>query len=158
MPSVGASQVSSARLPISAISTRSSPESDLLQNCQSDNKDNQPPPIGEQFPNRPKQHFLQANPVQLHLPPVPVCASASSLLYPAAHVSATGIEHQHRARSGASDCRAVRSAAGARHEDLVERADLESAVAVLRADTDRVLRSQGAGIVAVVAVLRFLPV
>lgn len=55
---------------------------------------------------------------------------------------ATGIE---RGQAQAI-ARAVRSAAGARHEDLVERADLESAVAVLRADTDRALRSQGAGI------------
>ena len=53
---------------------------------------------------------------------------------------ATGTEHRHRARSGASDCQGGPVAAGARHEDL------ESAVAVLRADADRALRRQGAGI------------
>ena len=46
---------------------------------------------------------------------------------------------------------------GAGHEGLVKRADLESAVAVLRADVYRALWIQGAGIVAVVAALRFLP-
>ena len=50
--------------------------------------------------------------------------------------------------------RRSKSAAGAGHEDLVKRANLDSAVSG-RAVT---LRSQGVGIVAVVAAIRFLPV
>ena len=54
--------------------------------------------------------------------------------------------------------KAVQSGAGAGHEDLVKRADLDSAAAVLRADMYRAPWIQGVGIVAVVAALRFLPV
>ena len=54
--------------------------------------------------------------------------------------------------------KAVQSAAGAGDEDLVKRADLNSAVAVPRADMYRARWIQGVGIVAVVAALRFLPV
>ena len=43
--------------------------------------------------------------------------------------------------------KAVKSAVGAGHEDMVKRADLDSAVAVLRADTYRALRIQGVGAV-----------
>ena len=50
--------------------------------------------------------------------------------------------------------KAVRPAAGAGDEDLVKRADLDSAVSGCAA----MLRIQGVGIVAVVAALRFLPV
>ena len=49
---------------------------------------------------------------------------------------------------------AVRSAAGAGDEDLVKRADLDSAVSGCAVT----LRIQGVGIVSVVAALRFLPV
>ena len=53
--------------------------------------------------------------------------------------------------------RADPSVAGAGDEDLVRHAAPDSA-AVLRADKCRALWNQGAGIVAVVAALRFLPV
>ena len=83
-----------------------------------------------------------------------VRAGGFDALSVARELAGTGIER------GQADAisKAVRSAAGARDEDLVKRADLESAVAVVRADRCRALWLQGVGIVAVVAALRFLPV
>ena len=52
----------------------------------------------------------------------------------------------------------VLAAAGAGDEDLVKCADLDSALAALRADMCRAPWVQGMGIVAVVAALRLLPV
>ena len=72
----------------------------------------------------------------------------------ARELEGTGIER------GQADAiaKAVQSAAGAGHEGLVKCADLDSAVAMLRADMYRALWIQGVGIVAVVAAVRFLPV
>ncbi len=65
----------------------------------------------------------------------------------------TGIEHGQ----AQAIAKAVQSAGGAGHEDLDKRADLDSAVTVLRADMYRALWIQGVGIVAVVAAIWLLP-
>ena len=53
--------------------------------------------------------------------------------------------------------KAMRNVAGAGREEFATRADLTTAVAVLRADLYRALWIQGGAIVAILTALRFLP-
>ena len=52
----------------------------------------------------------------------------------------------------------VRDAALASHDNMATKADVTTAVAVLRSDIYRALWLQGAGIVAVLTALRFIPI
>ena len=54
--------------------------------------------------------------------------------------------------------KAMRDAAGADREELATKADLTTAVAVLRADLYRALWIQGGAIVAILTALRFRPI
>ena len=54
--------------------------------------------------------------------------------------------------------KAMRDVAGASREDLATKADLTTAVAVLRADLYRALWIQGGAIVAILTALRFRPI
>ena len=79
---------------------------------------------------------------------------ASSAVSVAGELEGSLACYRHRARSGRIDCQGDPVRGGAWDEDLVKRADLDSAVSG-RAVT---LRIHGVAIVAVVAALRFLPV
>ena len=54
--------------------------------------------------------------------------------------------------------KAMRDVAGADREEFATKADLTTAVAVLRADLYRALWIQGGAIVAILTALRFLPI
>ena len=54
--------------------------------------------------------------------------------------------------------KAMRDVAGASREELAAKADLTTAVAVLRADLYRALWIQGGAIVAILTALRFRPI
>ena len=54
--------------------------------------------------------------------------------------------------------KAMRDVAGADREEFATKADLTTAVAVLRADLYRALWIQGRAIVAILTALRFLPI
>ena len=69
-------------------------------------------------------------------------------------LEAAGFE---RRQAGAL-AKAMRDAAGADREEFATKADLTTAVAVLRADLYRALWIQGGAIVAIPTALRFLPI
>ena len=73
----------------------------------------------------------------------------------AAHdLEAAGFER----RQAEALAKAMRDVAGADREEFATKADLTTAVAVLRADLYRALWIQGGAIVAILTALRFLPI
>ena len=69
-------------------------------------------------------------------------------------LEAAGVER----RRAEAHAEALREAAGAARDEYATKADLDAAIATLRADPYRALRIQGGAIVAILTALRYLPV